>query len=525
MIESRPVRLSDLFAGVESCRLTGAADVDISSLSYRSDQAGKGTLFFCVTGFVRDGHDFAPDAIARGASALCVERPLDLPVAQVVVPSVRMAMGPAAAAFYGHPSSRLMTVGITGTNGKTTSAFLVAHLLDQAGHRAGLMGTVERRIGGETLAAGRTTPEALDIEHDLAQMVAAGDDAAVMEVSSHALDLGRVLGVDFSAVAFTNLTQDHLDYHETLDAYFAAKSRLFLEPEYTGERSVAVINVDDPFGRRLARNCARERLLTFSSSGATADWGSADLEMSDFVIDGTGTKGSLLVRESALERLGASAAGLTRAPGSGGAELRFELVTGLVGAFNVANTLTALGLGIALGLDMRRMIAALREFRGVPGRMEAVDAGQDFAVLVDYAHTPDSIRNVLQTAREITRGRLIAVVGCGGDRDKGKRPQMGREAEAGADLVVITSDNPRTEDPQAIIADILAGLRSPSAATVHPDRRQAIAGAIHEARPGDVVLILGKGHESGQEFATETIPFDDRQVAREALARVGWRTE
>ncbi len=525
MIESRPVRLSDLFAGVESCRLAGAADVDISSLSYRSDQAGKGTLFFCVPGFVRDGHDFAPDAVARGASALCVERPLDLPVAQVVVPSVRMAMGPVAAAFYGHPSSRLMTVGITGTNGKTTSAFLVAHLLDQAGHRAGLMGTVERRIGGETLAAGRTTPEALDIQRDLAQMVAAGDEAAVMEVSSHALDLGRVLGIEFRAVAFTNLTQDHLDYHETLDAYFAAKSRLFLEPEFTGERSTAVINVDDPFGRELAGRCARERLLTFSSSGATADWGPADLEMSDFVIDGMGTKGSLLVRGSALERLGAPAAGLTRAPGSSGAELRFELVTRLVGAFNVANTLTALGLGVALGLDMQRMIAALRVFRGVPGRMEPVDAGQDFAVLVDYAHTPDSVRNVLQTAREITRGRLIAVVGCGGDRDRGKRPQMGREAEAGADLVVITSDNPRTEDPQAIIADILAGLRSPSAATVQPDRRQAIAGAIREARPGDVVLILGKGHESGQEFATETIPFDDRQVAREALARVGWRAE
>lgn len=520
MIESRPVRLTDLFAGVGGCRLAGAADADITSLSYRSDQAGEGSLFFCVPGFVRDGHDFAPDAIARGASALCVERLLDLPVAQIVVPSVRSAMGPVAATFYGHPSSRLLSVGITGTNGKTTSAFLVAHLLDHAGHRAGLMGTVERRIGGETLSAGRTTSEALDIQRDLAQMVAAGDEAAVMEVSSHALDLGRVLGIEFRAVAFTNLTQDHLDYHETLGAYFTAKSRLFLDTEFTGRRSTAIINVDDPFGRELAARCARERLLTFSSSAATSDWGPADLEMSDFVIDAAGTRGSLVVRGAALERVGGPAAGLTEVLGTKGAELRFEVVTRLLGAFNVENTLTALGIGVGLGLDLQRMLGALGKFRGVPGRMEPVDGSQGFAVLVDYAHTPDSIRNVLQAAREITRGRLIAVLGCGGDRDRGKRPQMGREAEVGADLVIITSDNPRTEDPNAIIADIVAGLHSPSAATVQPDRRQAIDRAMCDARRGDVVLILGKGHESGQEFATETVPFDDRQVAREALTRI-----
>jgi len=520
MIESRPVRLTDLFAGVEGCRLAGAAEVDITSLSYRSDQAGEGSLFFCVPGFVRDGHDFAADAVARGASALCVERSLGLPVTQVVVPSVRLAMGSVAAAFYGHPSSHLMTVGITGTNGKTTSAFLAAHLLDRAGHRAGLMGTVERRIGGETLPAGRTTPEALDVHRDLAQMVAAGDEAAVMEVSSHALDLGRVLGVEFQAVAFTNLTQDHLDYHETLDAYFAAKRRLFLDVEFTGGLSTAIINVDDPFGRDLAARSPRERLLTFSSSGATADWGAADLEMSDFVVDATGTKGTLIVRGWALDRVGAPAAGVAEVLGEAGAERRFELVTRLVGAFNVANTLTALGIGVGLGLDLQQMLMAMSEFRGVPGRMEPVDAGQDFVVLVDYAHTPDSVRNVLRTAREITQGRLIAVLGCGGDRDKGKRPQMGREAESGADFVIITSDNPRTEDPHAIIADIQAGLESPSGATVQPDRRQAIDRAIREARPGDVVLILGKGHETGQEFATETGPFDDRQVAHEALAGI-----
>jgi UDP-N-acetylmuramoyl-L-alanyl-D-glutamate--2,6-diaminopimelate ligase len=514
------VRLSDLFVGVVGCRLAGAADVDVGSLCYRSDQAVEGSLFFCVPGFVRDGHDFASDAVARGASALCVERPLDLAVAQVVVPSVRSAMGPAAAAFYGHPSSRLATVGITGTNGKTTSAFLAAHLLDSAGLRTGLMGTVERRIRGETLAAGRTTPEALDIQRDLAQMVVAGDQAAVMEVSSHALDLGRVLGIEFRAVAFTNLTQDHLDYHETLDAYFAAKSRLFLEPKLNGAGSAAIINVDDPFGRDLATRCTRERLLTFATSRMAPGWGAADLEVSDFVTDAAGTRGILVVRGAALERVGCATAGGAEVVGAAGPELRFELATRLVGAFNVANTLTALGIGVALGLSLEGMLAALSRFGGVPGRMEPVDAGQDFTVLVDYAHTPDSVRNVLRAAREITSGRLIAVLGCGGDRDRGKRPQMGREAELGADLVVVTSDNPRTEDPLAIIADILAGLESPSAAVVQADRRQAIDWALRAASPGDVALILGKGHESGQEFAAETVPFDDRQVAREALARI-----
>jgi UDP-N-acetylmuramoyl-L-alanyl-D-glutamate--2,6-diaminopimelate ligase len=518
MVESGPVRLTDLFARVEGCRLAGAADIDVTSLSYRSDQTGEGSLFFCVPGFVRDGHDFAPDAVARGARALCVERLLNLEVAQVVVPSVRRAMGPVAAAFYGHPSSRLLTAGITGTNGKTTSAFLAAHLLHQAGRRAGLMGTVERRIGGQVLSAGRTTPEAVDIQRDLAQMVAAGDEAVVMEVSSHALDLGRALGIDFRVVAFTNLTQDHLDYHETLEAYFAAKSRLFLDAEFGGGLPMAVINVDDPFGRKLAAQCAPERLISYSSSGTASEWGPADLEMSRFTMDSGGTRGVLQVRGGALERIGGRIGEPVRTGDSAGAaELRFEVATRLVGAFNVANTLTALGIGLGLGLDLPQMIAALGEFPGVPGRMEPVDAGQDFAVLVDYAHTPDSVRNVLRTAREITTGRLIAVLGCGGDRDRGKRPLMGREAEVGADLVVVTSDNPRTEEPQAIIADILAGLEAPAKAWVQPDRRKAIDLAVTEAHPGDVVLILGKGHESGQEFATETVPFDDRLVAREAL--------
>jgi UDP-N-acetylmuramoyl-L-alanyl-D-glutamate--2,6-diaminopimelate ligase len=432
-----------------------------------------------------------------------------------------------ASAFYGHPSAQMLTVGITGTNGKTTSAFLLAHLLDHAGFRSGLMGTVERRIGGETLPAGRTTPEALDIHRDFSQMVAGGDKAAVMEVSSHALDLGRARGIDFRAVAFTNLTQDHLDYHRTLEAYFAAKCRLFLDDEFAAGGAAATINVDDAFGLRLAQQCGRPRVIGFSTSGVAGEWGPADLEMSDFTMTPAGTTGSLIVRGTALARAAAAVtaeakAGIGLETSEG--ETRRLVSTRLVGAFNVANTLTAIGCGLGLGLDLDGLLAGLRDFAGVPGRMETVDAGQDFSVLVDYAHTPDSVSNVLRTAREFTRGRLFAVVGCGGDRDRTKRPLMGREAEEHADVVVVTSDNPRSEHPAAIISEIIGGLRRPREATVQVDRRAAIFDAVAAARTGDVVMILGKGHESGQEFASGVIPFDDRQVAREALLSRGAKT-
>jgi UDP-N-acetylmuramoyl-L-alanyl-D-glutamate--2,6-diaminopimelate ligase len=526
VIESRHVRLNDLFAGVAERRLIGPTDSDISSLCYRSDQAGPGSLFFCVPGFKRDGHDFAPDAVAKGAAAVCVERRLDVPAAQVVVPSVRRAMGPVAAAFFGHPSARLLSVGITGTNGKTTSAFLTAHLLGKAGFRAGLMGTVERRVGGRTLPAGRTTPEALDIQTDLAAMVAAGDKALVMEVSSHALELGRVLGMQFKAVAFTNLTQDHLDFHKTIEDYFAAKRLLFLGEAYQAGEPVAVMNVDDPRGLELAGKMPRERVVSCSTASTPGAWGPADLEWSDYSVEPGGTHGTMVVRGAALRRLRRDEGSREAGERVGmAAEARFPASTPLLGEFNVANTLTALGLGLALGMDLERMLVDLHDFRGVPGRMEPVDAGQDFTVLVDYAHTPDSVRTALDTARGFTGGKLIALVGCGGDRDKGKRPLMGREAEKAADLLFVTSDNPRTEDPLAIIAEIVAGLVSPQTARVEPDRRRAIAMAMAEARSDDVVLILGKGHESGQEFATHTIPFDDRQVAHEELVALSGSTE
>ena len=429
----------------------------------------------------------------------------------MLVPAVRRAMGPVAATLFEYPSARMATVGVTGTNGKTTAAFLIAYLLDQAGRRAGLLGTVERRIGGIVFPAERTTPEAIDVQQDLAMMVDAGDQAAVMEVSSHGLDLGRADGITFAAVAFTNLTQDHLDYHGTLEAYFTAKSRLFVDPAFARNRPMAVINIDDAFGRILAERLASDRLLTFSADSGSG----ADLEAGHIELSAAGTVFELLLRGRAAAAAGRGAG----RPVVRGEEMRRPVRTGLLGRFNVANTLTALGIGIGLGLDVDHMVDAVAHFPGVPGRMERVSGDRPFAVLVDYAHTPDSVENVLRTARAVTTGRLIAVLGCGGNRDRGKRPKMGRAGEEAADVLVITSDNPRDEDPQAIVADIVAGLVAPERAVIEIDRRLAIARALREARTGDIVLVLGKGHESGQEFeARRTVPFDDRTVAREALA-------
>ncbi len=470
-----------------------------------------------MPGFVHDGHDFAEEAIARGAAALCVERELPVVVPQVLVPSVRAAMGPVASVLYEQPSARLATVGITGTNGKTTTAFLTAFLLDDAGRRAGVLGTVERRIGGMRFSAGRTTPEAVDIQRDLALMVDAGDQAAVLEVSSHALDLRRADGITFAAVAFTNLTQDHLDYHGDLEGYFAAKSRLFLDPSFARNRPVAVIGVDDPFGCLLAERLTPDRLLTVSVEGAThpecppRPLGS-DLEARDLDLGAAGTRGTLVLR--------GRAAAIARRIG-GVPEDRAEIVgpfeTRLPGRFNVANVLTSLGLGLALGLELEAMLEAVAAFSGVPGRMERVPGGDGFSVLVDYAHTPDAIANVLTTARGFTDGRVIAVFGCGGDRDPLKRPLMARAAEEGADLVIVTSDNPRSEDPRAIVEGIMSGFVHPDEVLVQVDRRLAIAEALRLARAGDVVMILGKGHETGQEAGGVTLPFDDRVVAREVL--------
>ena len=459
----------------------GAPEVEISGLAYSSQSVTPGALFFCVPGFRSDGHDFAPDAVQRGAAALVTERRLDLGVPEVVVDDVRAAMGPAAARFYGDPTAELDVVGITGTNGKTTTAFLVRHLLEAAGRQTGLLGTVKRVVGGVEEEVERTTPEAIDLQETFRRMRDGGDSAVAMEVSSHALELGRVAGIRFACRVFTNLTQDHLDFHETMDAYFAAKRRLFEEP------GLSVVNVDDEYGRRLA---AEVDAVTFGIEHE-ADYRARDIEFD--------VMGSRFLLESP------------------DGELRID--SPLPGLFNVQNVLAAVAAVRSLGVEQ----ISLEGFGRVPGRFEAVDEGQDFGVLVDYAHTPDSLENVLRAAREVTRRRLHVIFGAGGDRDRGKRPLMGDAARRLADRVVVTSDNPRSEQPEAIIDEVMEGAGPEAEREV--DRRRAITRVIEEAEPGDVVVVAGKGHEQGQEFENgRKEPFDDVTVAREALrARLGVR--
>jgi UDP-N-acetylmuramoyl-L-alanyl-D-glutamate--2,6-diaminopimelate ligase len=471
------MRLADLVPGAE-------ADVDVTGLALDNRRVEPGTLFFCVPGFTRDGHDFAPDAVARGASVLVVQRPLGLGVAEVVVDDVRAAMAPIAARFHGDPTARLGLVGITGTNGKTTTAFLARELLEAAGRQTALLGTIKSVIGGAEAPLARTTPEAIDLQASFAQMLAAGDVACVMEVSSHALELRRADAIHWDVAVFTNLTQDHLDFHPTMEDYYVAKRRLF-----EARPRVSVVNVDDAYGRRLAGEVPGAVTVAIDRD---ADLRATDLRM-------TGHRG--------------------RSPWSG-AEFTVDgmrLRSPLPGRFNVANVLGAVAAARALGVDDATIERALPQARPVPGRFQPVDEGQGFAVLVDYAHTPDSLENVLRAARELSRGRVIVTFGAGGDRDRGKRPLMGEIAARLADEVVVTSDNPRSEDPEAILAEILAGIdRDDVRAEV--DRRAAIAQAIGLAADGDVVVIAGKGHEQGQEFAGgHKIPFDDATVAAEAL--------
>jgi UDP-N-acetylmuramoyl-L-alanyl-D-glutamate--2,6-diaminopimelate ligase len=479
------IRLGQIIGGAPAT----ARELAISGLAYDARQVRPGTLFFCVPGFTRDGHDYAPDAIAQGAVALVVERPLALGVPEVRVASVRAAMAPAAAAFYGDPTARLETVGVTGTNGKTTTAFLVHALLEADGRRAGLLGTVKSLIGGDERPVERTTPEAIDLQRTFREMLDAGDTACAMEVSSHALELHRADAIHFAAAIFTNLTQDHLDFHGTMEAYYAAKRRLF-EP---GRARYSVVNVDDPYGARLAAELGRAGPVITFAVDRDADYRATGLR--------TDLMGSHFTAHCP--------------------DGEIELSSPLPGRFNVYNVLGALAAVRAVGVPLDVAVRAIETAGHVPGRFQPVDAGQEFAVLVDYAHTPDSLENVLQAARGLLTdaaqgGRLHVVFGCGGDRDRGKRPLMGEIAARLADRVIVTSDNPRSEDPDAIVREILQGAGNGVEHDV--DRRSAIVAAIAGARTGDVVVIAGKGHEQGQEFeGGRKIPFDDVTVAREAL--------
>jgi UDP-N-acetylmuramoyl-L-alanyl-D-glutamate--2,6-diaminopimelate ligase len=487
LLESRAIELETLSQAVGAGRIVNEAPTEIADLAYDARSVIPGALFACVPGLKVDGHDYAAAAVAGGAVALLVERPLDLPVPQLVVDDVRAAMALAADAFFGRPTEELEVVGVTGTNGKTTTAFLLYAILAAAGRRPGLLGTVESRIGGERRAVTRTTPEAIDLQRTFREMVDAGDRSCPMEASSHGSELKRLLGVRFAALVFTNFSQDHLDLHGTLEAYFDAKRRLFVAPDVSGRRAPAAVNIGDEHGRRLAAELRElgESPLTF---GLVDD---AD------------------VRAEALELTHAGAAFV-----AGGLSIRSRLR----GRFNVENVLGAVAASRLLGIEDAAIVRGVEHVAGVPGRFEAVDEGQPFAVLVDYAHTPEALENVLAEARRLATNRIICIFGCGGDRDRAKRPLMGAVVSRLADRAIVTSDNPRSEEPLAIIEEICAGMDG--GYEVEPDRAVAIARAVEEAGEGDVVIVAGKGHEQGQEFAGRTIPFDDREVARDALRRI-----
>jgi len=475
--------LEELARAAGEAQVIGDGIVEIQGLAYDSRRVRAGTLFFCVPGEKVDGHEFARAAVDAGAAGLVVERELpEIDVAQLVVPDVRAAMAPLAARFFGEPTRELKVVGITGTNGKTTTAFLVREILGAAGMSCGLLGTVKQVVGGVEEEVERTTPEAIDLQRTFRRMVDGGDVACVMEVSSHALALHRCDAIHFDVALFTNLTQDHLDFHADMEDYFRSKRLLF----EMGPR-VAIVNTDDSYGRRLADEF---ECVTFSAAGDDADLVAGDVGLTprggEFTVDG---------------------------------EIRVR--TAMPGDFNVSNALGAFAAATALGVESEVAAAALASATPPPGRFEPIDEGQGFTVLVDYAHTPDSLENVLRAARRLGEGRVISVFGAGGDRDRGKRPLMGRAGAELSDLAIFTSDNPRSEDPAAIVAEVAAGAANGAGVEVEVDRRAAIALALSRAEPGDTVVIAGKGHEQGQEFeGGRKIPFDDRDVAREELRRL-----
>src|SRR4051794_39039615 len=453
--------LERFIAALGPAEVVDQAFVEVRDLAYDTRSVAPGALFFCVRGASADGHDLAAVAIEAGAAALVVERRLDVAVPQLVVPDVRKAMPEAAVLFFGDPTRELEVAGITGTNGKTTTAFLLHSILTAAGRRPGLLTNIERRVGGVARATGLNTPEAIDLQRLFREMLDAGDRSCVIEATSIAQAKGRLDGTRFAVLAFTNLTQDHLDFHGSMDAYFEAKRALFAQAER------AVVNVGDEYGRRLLEELPEA--ITFD---ATSD-----------ALDGIDLK--------------------------------------LRGDFNRENALTAVCAARALGVDRDAVRRGIEAVARVPGRFEAVDDGQPFSVLVDYAHTPDSLDNVLRAARGLGEGRLIVVFGAGGDRDRAKRPLMGRIASERADRAIVTTDNPRREDPAAIAAEVAAGASR--AVEIELDRRRAIEAAIADARPGDVVVIAGKGADVEMEVDGQRVPFDDRTVAREALRRAAVR--
>jgi UDP-N-acetylmuramoyl-L-alanyl-D-glutamate--2,6-diaminopimelate ligase len=469
---------AELLHGLPHELVRGQLDLTITGLAYDSRRVTPGTAFIALPGTRVDGHDFAAAAVGLGASLVITGRPVELPggTAIVRVETPRAAMAQLAAQFYGQPSAKLNLIGITGTNGKTTVAFLVRELLRGAGHRCGLIGTVEYDLGDRVIPAARTTPESLELHACFAGMVRAGCKICVMEISSHALAQHRVAGLEFQTTAFTNLTQDHLDYHGDMEKYFAAKQTLFTQQPAAGIR---IVNIDSPFGQRLSDKFVA---TTFGESNS-------DLQITQLKLGQHQTEFTL-------------------------AGVNFTMP--LIGRHNVSNAAAALGIVRAVGLELADCVPLLAAMPPVPGRLESLRQGQPFAVYVDYAHTDDALRQVLSTLREITPGRLRVLFGCGGNRDTGKRRKMGEAAAALADDILITTDNPRRENPYLIAEQVAEGC--PGMGRIELDRARAIDEILREAKAGDTVLIAGKGHETYQEIDDIVMPFDDRQQARAVLA-------
>lgn len=492
------MQLKELASQLAVSRLVGDGRIEITGLQTDSRKVMPGDLFFCIPGLAVDGHDYAGKAVERGAIALVAEREMELDVPVLIVKDARYAMAVLANHYYGYPSRELKLIGVTGTNGKTTTTYLLEKILTDQGFQTGLMGNIHVKIGSRYIANSMTnTQEALELQRILREMADEGTDYCIMEASSHGLELGRVKGCRFRTGIFTNLTQDHLDFHGTMEQYKAAKGLLFsrLGNEFFEDQGLsryAVLNADDPASHDYAKLTSAQT-ITYGIEDLTADVRAEAIEMSS-----KGTRFNCVTFR-------------------GTAEVNMRLV----GRFNVYNVLGAIAAALAEGIELSKIAESLSEVDAVEGRMEIVNAGQEFLVLVDYAHTPDGLENALSTIRQFAEGKVYCVFGCGGDRDRAKRPLMGSVAAKYADYVFVTSDNPRTEDPERILQDIVPGLAvagyEPSRYETVVDRREAIQNAIRRAAPGDCILIAGKGHETYQDIMGVKHPFDDREVAKEAI--------
>lgn len=491
--------LKDIISTLDVQQVQGDQNVSIQDITADSRAVKPNSLFIALDGATVDGHNYIDKAVAAGAVAVIVSKPVTVPddVCVITVSDTRQAMMVCVPYFFDYPANRMRMVGVTGTNGKTTTTHMIRHILKAQGHKVGVIGTVHIMIGDTSYPIHNTTPDVVDLQHILYQMVQENVEYCVMEVSSHALALGRVSGVEFDTAVFTNLTQDHLDFHKTFENYLAAKCKLFEQvsaSDQVKDNKGAVINIDDSYGHRVMEKTTAPT-ITYSTLGK-GTLNASDVHMS--------TKNS----QYTVNYKGES----------------YPVSMNTTGLFNVYNTLAAIGACLQEGISMEAIDTALKTFSSVPGRFELIEEGQDFAVVVDYAHTPDGLQNILETAKAIKENRIIIVFGCGGDRDATKRPIMGRIAAEYGDKIYVTSDNPRTEDPVQIVKDVEVGvkeaLRDGTSYEVIVDRREAINHAIHDAKAGDIVIIAGKGHENYQILKNETIHFDDREEARKALKEI-----